>query len=573
MPAEKQMTTSPVPVGAVIAGKYRVEKVLGAGAMGIVLAARHLELMELRAIKLMLPAAGQSAENTERFLREARAAARLRSQHVAKVHDVGRLDDGSPYAVIEYLEGTDLKALLDQRGTIPAAEAAMYLAQVCEAIGEAHSAGIVHRDLKPANLFLTRGPSGEPVVKVLDFGIAKMAAPDGAADMTATSAMLGTPLYMSPEQMRGARDVDSRSDIWALGVILYRMLTGQTPFSGSSVTEICAAVVADNPPLPRGLRGDISPEVEGVILRCLQKEPSQRFASAGEFASALARAVSVPVGAPAPQPGTALMGTVVMDPPRAAAPAAQATFHGGTGAPATFGGPSWQGAPPPALATGPVAPQQAAYNALPPVAQPTWGAPTPAPARSKTGLFLGLAAIGALGMAGGIAFFLWPSGASSSVSSPGATSAVTPVQLPSSAAAGPSGQPSSAPGGKPGQQRATPTFGQAPSSGVSASPFAPGGTAATTAAPASGGASPASVAKLQGVLLSCWKDNAGAEKGQAASSASVTVTVASHSVAVSGPAKSTPNYAPCVVSRAGAVAFDPTDTVVSASAGLPAGPH
>ncbi len=644
------MTDSPVPVGAVIAGKYRVERILGAGAMGVVLAARHMELLELRAIKLMLPAGQQFPESTERFLREARAAARLRSQHVAKVHDVGRLEDGAPYAVIEYLEGTDLKVMLDQRGVISVAEAATYLGQVCEAIGEAHAAGIVHRDLKPANLFLTRGPTGAPIVKVLDFGIAKMAAPDGTAnDMTATSAMLGTPLYMSPEQMRGARDVDHRADIWALGVILYRMLTGTTPFTGGSLTEVCAAVVADVPRSPRSLRGDLSPDVEAVILRCLQKEPGQRYQSVAEFAAALSRAASSPSAgavAPSPSPGgpsLSLMGTMLMDPPSANAPrtppaapppaaymtagpagnmpvASQHMTAGPAGnmpvaSPHMTAGPSSNvpvssphmtagpaGNMPfssPQMTAGPssnmpVSAQPPAANqawnvpawgagqmtgppAQAPGAQATWGAQAPAPPKpaSRAGLFIGLGSVVVLAVAGGIAFLAWPSGATSS---PAAGGSSAPVQSPGMAASSPGAQPTSSSGAKPSGRAATPTFGQSapPSSGVATAPQpgAPGTTAAPPAStPAPAGASAKSLGTLHGILTSCWKDNEGANKGEPASSATATVTVgSSRSVLVSGPAKAKKGFTGCVVMRASQAAFDPSDTVVSASASLPAGP-
>ncbi|MFO0760691.1 MAG: serine/threonine-protein kinase [Byssovorax sp.] len=306
----------PVRPGDVLAGKYRVEKVLGAGAMGVVVAAMHEDLRERRAIKFMLPSMLSDTEGVERFLREARAAVRLKSQHVAKIHDIGRLDTGAPYMVMEYLEGSDLKSVIAARGALPVAEAVGYLLQVCEAIAEAHALGIVHRDLKPANLFLTTGPSGAPCVKVLDFGIAKLIGGPDAGDMTRTSALLGTPLYMSPEQMRGARSVDGRSDIWALGAILYRLLTGKTPFSGSSVTEICAAVVADEPDPPAALRPEVPAPLAAAVMRCLEKNPAQRFATASELAAAIAPFASAqpaPAQPTAPKPG--LGGTVLLDPP------------------------------------------------------------------------------------------------------------------------------------------------------------------------------------------------------------------------------------------------------------------
>jgi len=294
---------APIRPGEVLAGKYRVEKVLGAGAMGVVVAAMHMDLQERRAIKFMLPSMLDDVEGVERFLREARAAVRLKSQHVAKIHDIGRLDTGAPYMVMEYLEGSDLKHVLAARGPLPVHEAVTYLLQACEAIAEAHAIGVVHRDLKPANLFLTTGVNGAPCVKILDFGIAKVLGGEGGVDMTKTSALLGTPLYMSPEQMRGARSVDGRSDLWALGAILYRMLTGRTPFSGSSVTEVCAAVVADQPDPPAMLRPEVPPALEAAVMRCLEKSPARRFATASELAAAIAPFASPhAVAAPAPAP-------------------------------------------------------------------------------------------------------------------------------------------------------------------------------------------------------------------------------------------------------------------------------
>src|SRR5262245_18034417 len=221
------LPNAPVQPGDMLAGKYRVERVLGAGGMGVVVSAMHIDLEERRAIKLMHSADLANAQTVERFLREARAAARLRSDHVAKVHDVGRLETGAPYIVMELLVGEDLSHLLKARGPLPIEEAVLYILQACDAIGEAHAAGIVHRDLKPANLVLSRRPNGAPCVKVLDFGISKRTAPAGSAmlqsEITGTAEVIGSPHYMSPEQMRSTRNVDNRTDIWSLGVILYKL--------------------------------------------------------------------------------------------------------------------------------------------------------------------------------------------------------------------------------------------------------------------------------------------------------------------------------------------------------------
>jgi eukaryotic-like serine/threonine-protein kinase len=280
----------PVRVGEIIAGKYRVERLLGVGAMGIVVAATHVDLHELRAVKLMLPSMLGDVEGVERFLREARAVSKLRSRHVAAVFDIGRMENGAPFIVMEYLEGADLKALLAERGVLAPGEAAAYVSEACEALAEAHAAGIIHRDIKPANLFVATHRGAAPTIKVLDFGIAKMAAAPGAAgmEMTSTKEILGTPLYMSPEQMRSMRSADARSDVWSLGVILYRALTGVLPFKGETLTEICMAVLTDLPPRPSSLRPDLPPGLDAVILGCLEKDPARRIGGAAELAIALA---------------------------------------------------------------------------------------------------------------------------------------------------------------------------------------------------------------------------------------------------------------------------------------------
>ena len=206
--------------GQILAGKFQIERVLGRGGMGVVVAAQHLQLGQLVALKFLLPEALRNPEVTERFLREARAAVRLKSEHVGRVIDVGTLDDGAPYLVMEYLEGQDLDSFREEHERLPVAQVVSFVLQASEAIAEAHSIGIIHRDLKPANLFLTVRADGSPTVKVLDFGIAK--ATEGSEDfsLTKTATVMGSPAYMSPEQLRSARDVDARSDIWAIGVIL-----------------------------------------------------------------------------------------------------------------------------------------------------------------------------------------------------------------------------------------------------------------------------------------------------------------------------------------------------------------
>jgi len=277
--------------GQLFAGKYRVERVLGRGGMGVVIAARHLLLDELVAIKFLLPEALQSAEAVARFEREARAAVKIKSEHVARVTDVARLENGAPYMVMELLRGRDLATLLREQGPLPLADVADYLLQAGEAIAEAHGLGIVHRDLKPPNLFLTQRADGSACVKVLDFGISKLTAASASADqvMTSTQAVMGSPLYMSPEQLLSARDVDLRTDIWALGVICFELLTGKLPFEGETLPRLCMSINLAPPKSVRSYRPDLPSEVDDMLLRCLSKDPAKRFGNVAAFAAELVK--------------------------------------------------------------------------------------------------------------------------------------------------------------------------------------------------------------------------------------------------------------------------------------------
>jgi tRNA A-37 threonylcarbamoyl transferase component Bud32 len=276
--------------GQLLAGKYRVEQVLGVGGMGAVVAAHHLQLDTKVAIKFLLPQALANRDAVARFAREARAAVKIKSEHVARVLDVGTLENGAPYMVMEYLQGADLSALLRDQGPLSVPEAIDFVLQASEAIAEAHGLGIVHRDLKPANLFCIRTADGRPSIKVLDFGISKMSAGAETAShgvMTQTSTVMGSPFYMSPEQMVESRDVDARTDIWALGVILYELLAGKVPFSGDTVPEVCARIAARSPPPLRDLRVDVPAELEAVVSKCLEKDRQQRYRDVAELAAAL----------------------------------------------------------------------------------------------------------------------------------------------------------------------------------------------------------------------------------------------------------------------------------------------
>jgi eukaryotic-like serine/threonine-protein kinase len=271
-----------VPIGAVLAGRYRVERVIGLGGMGVVVKAMHLQLHQPVAMKFLLPEVLGNQQIVQRFLREAQAAVRLKSEHVARVIDVGTLESGAPYMVLEYLEGSDLSNF--PRSQLPVGGIVDLVLQACEALAEAHSLGIVHRDIKPANFFITRGADGAPLLKVLDFGISKTPTTNG--NLTATQAVMGTPAYMSPEQMRSSRDVDHRCDIWSLGVVLYELLQGAPPFGGDTFSSMVIKVVTD--PLPR-LTVQLPGDLDAIVYRCLEKDPARRFQNVAELAHALAR--------------------------------------------------------------------------------------------------------------------------------------------------------------------------------------------------------------------------------------------------------------------------------------------
>jgi serine/threonine-protein kinase len=276
----------PVQEGDVLAGKYRIERVLGVGGMGVVVAATHVQLEQKVAIKFLLEGALENQESVRRFLREAKAAVRLKSHHVAKVIDVGTLENGAPYMVMEFLEGSDLGHRARETAALPVEQAVGFVLQACEAVAEAHSLGIVHRDLKPANLFVTRSVGGAPLIKVLDFGISKTI-DTSEMSLTRTTSVMGSPLYMSPEQMRSSKNVDVRSDIWSIGVILYELLTGAVPFEADAVPELCLKVVQDPAVPPVEKRPDVPEALSQVVLRCLEKSPAARFQNVSELAAGL----------------------------------------------------------------------------------------------------------------------------------------------------------------------------------------------------------------------------------------------------------------------------------------------
>ena len=274
--------------GGLFGDKYIVEGELGGGAVGVVYAATHKELRQRVAIKVLRDAAQTVA--SERMIREARVFILLQSEHVVRVMDVGRTD-GRAFIVMEHLSGSDLGSALRERGRFKVPEAVDYVLQACAGIAEAHARGIVHRDLKPSNLFLTRRADGSPLVKVLDFGISKQTeSGDVETSLTGPAEVLGSPMYMSPEQIRHASEVDHRTDVWSLGVILFRFLSGAAPFDagGGGVSGMLAAVVGDAPRSLLSLAPDVPRGLEPIIMRCLAKPPGERWSSIGELAGALA---------------------------------------------------------------------------------------------------------------------------------------------------------------------------------------------------------------------------------------------------------------------------------------------
>jgi serine/threonine-protein kinase len=286
--SEKQElpATAPKP-GDVFAEKYRIEGVLGVGGMGYVLSATHVELQQRVAIKMLLPERASDADTVARFMREGRTAAKIRSEHVARVLDVGSAA-ATPFIVMEHLDGDDLAVVLRKRKRLSVAVAVDYLLQACEAIAEAHAMRTVHRDLKPANLFVVARPGGGECVKVLDFGVSKMAPAEGALALTRTTSTVGTPLYMSPEQLTSSKNVDTRADIWALGVILFELVAGRTPFQADSLAQLGAHVLTANAPDVRTLVPEVPAGIADAIATCLRRDPRERFPSLAELAAAVA---------------------------------------------------------------------------------------------------------------------------------------------------------------------------------------------------------------------------------------------------------------------------------------------
>jgi serine/threonine-protein kinase len=277
--------------GEIIGGKYQILELLGVGGVGFVVAANHIELGQRVALKFLRPEMLTNPEVVGRFSQEAMAAVKIKSEHVARVFDVGTLPDGSPFIVIEHLEGKNLEEILTEQGPLPIKRAIDYVMQACEALADAHACGVVHRDVKPENLFLTQRSQGIEVIKMLDFGVSKVALTGSAFDnkvpLVRTMLPVGSPVYMSPEQIRASKDVDVRTDIWSTGCVLYELLTGRPAFDAPSVTELAATILEQDPVPVRSLRPDVPPTLEAIITRCLAKNPHQRYQNIAELALAL----------------------------------------------------------------------------------------------------------------------------------------------------------------------------------------------------------------------------------------------------------------------------------------------
>ncbi|HEY2367471.1 MAG TPA: serine/threonine-protein kinase [Polyangiaceae bacterium] len=316
----------PIEPGTVIASKYRIERALShvgpneSAGLASVYLAWHEILQQNVALKILSPELASEPEVTSRFLNEARAAVRLRNEHVVVVMDVGT-EEGTPYIVLEHLEGENLETILQKRGPLPPKEVVDWVLQVLEAVAHAHAQKIIHRDLKPSKLFVTKKHDGTAMVKVLDFGLAKITSGLQGAIATKTTAMLGSPAFMSPEQLRSAKNVDPRADVWSIGVVLFHLVTGKFPFEGESDGEIFASIIEKPAAKLRSVKADAPEDLERVIAKCLSRSLDERYANVGELALALGPLAS-PQGAPSVDRICRTLGVAPPPPPPPAAAAA-----------------------------------------------------------------------------------------------------------------------------------------------------------------------------------------------------------------------------------------------------------
>lgn len=279
--------------GSFIAGRYRVLEKIGEGGMGQLYACLDTVLAREVAVKLMQRSLAAEPLVAERLMREAMLAAQLR-RHVAQVFDCGMLATGEPFIVMELLSGRDMYAVLREGGPLDPAEVSALMLQVCDGLAEAHAKGIIHRDLKPENLFCATQPDGEVLIKIVDFGVSKQVTGRRMRAQTNPGESVGSPQYMSPEQITSPSEVDARTDIWSLGVVMFELLTGVLPFRGPSTARICAAVLTDPTPSISDYRSDVPPALEFIVRRCLEKDRERRFADVSELSAALAALESTP---------------------------------------------------------------------------------------------------------------------------------------------------------------------------------------------------------------------------------------------------------------------------------------
>ncbi len=286
-------------VGTVVDGKYRIDAILGRGAMGVVVSATHLDLRETVALKFLNLRVGAKGDDFHlRFRREAQLCAKLRSEHVARVIDVGVWQERTPYMVMEHLAGHDLSQIIKARGPLPLDVALDYIVQVCVGLAEAHGIGVVHRDLKPSNLFITQRSDGSDLVKILDFGISKWSVEDDIGELTQSGVVLGSPKYMAVEQLFGSANVDSRADVWSIGAIFYAMLSGKSPYDFPTITRLCAELATNNPPTSlRVTRPEVPPALDAALMRCFERDRERRVQNVGDLAGDLLDAVDAPFAA------------------------------------------------------------------------------------------------------------------------------------------------------------------------------------------------------------------------------------------------------------------------------------
>ncbi len=426
-----------------VADKYRLTRLLGRGGMGSVWEGVHTSLGTRVAVKFIEAEYAADEEARNRFKNEARAAAKLRSKHVVQVYDHGVTDDGRPYIVMEFLSGEPLDKRLDRAGRLPLPDTANIIMQTCRALSKAHEAGIVHRDLKPENVFLVWDDEDKAdIAKVVDFGIAKFTDPSlGASSATRTGSVLGTPYYMSPEQARGLRSVDYRSDLWSIGVIAFRCVAGRLPFEGEAIGDVLVKICTAPLPVPSAIAPELPPAFDAWFAHALAREPENRFQSARELADELIAATGLSQRLPM---------SSISDPnnPPLTAPGAP---EWATAQAQSYQTPGIAGVtPPPAALTG----------------APTTQTPAP-PNKSRLGLIIGLAALGVLvlGVGSAVAYKLGQS--------PHKSARVVAASSASAAAANASSVSANVAPPAASVASAKPSVEPAPSDSASAKPAAP----------------------------------------------------------------------------------------------------